>query len=260
MDVSSEFYKQGDLWFDRGNTQVRANNLQEACMSYQSGIQAIVHGLKDDKHKWRKEYYEKRGNEFYEAALKLKEHMGLARPAGSGSGGGGSGSSGGAAGSARSATVPVAASVADLVTRCNVPWDKVAGLESVKAALREVVIAPLQFPSWFEGEVPDERPWNGILLYGPPGTGKSLLAKAVCTELGTQVAKRFPGKEAAFFSIKVSDVLKPYLGQSEQRMMEIFAEARKVTPCGESTPLCTFLFLSLFFFYFFFTKHDLFPL
>ena len=129
------------------------------------------------------------------------------------------------------APLPVSASVADLVTRCSTPWDAIAGLDGVKATLREVVIAPLQFPSWFAGAEPDERPWTGILLYGPPGTGKSLLAKAVCTELGAQVAKRFPGREAAFFSVKVSDVLKPYLGQSEARVQEIFAEARKVTPC-----------------------------
>jgi vacuolar protein-sorting-associated protein 4 len=102
--------------------------------------------------------------------------------------------------------------VADLVTRCSTPWDAIAGLDGVKATLREVVIAPLQFPSWFAGAEPDERPWTGILLYGPPGTGKSLLAKAVCTELGAQVAKRFPGREAAFFSVKVSDVLKLPLG------------------------------------------------
>lgn len=43
-----------------------------------------------------------------------------------------------------------------------------------KAALKEAVILPLMFPSFFDDE---RKPWAGVLLYGPPGTGKSFLAK-----------------------------------------------------------------------------------
>ena len=213
----------------RGNEAVKAGHGATAVTLYEQGIQGLINTLTSDKNPARKQVMEAKCRDYLEALERLK---GGGRGSSSSSGGGGGSSSGGGGGGGGGGRIAsISASVADLVTRCSVPWDAIAGLCSVKATLREVVIAPLAFPSWFAGDCPDERPWTGILLYGPPGTGKSLLAKAVCTELGLQVSKRFPGAEAAFFSVKVADVLKPYLGQSEQRVAEIWAEARKVVPC-----------------------------
>jgi transitional endoplasmic reticulum ATPase len=64
------------------------------------------------------------------------------------------------------------------------------------------------------------RPAKGFLLYGPPGTGKTLLAKAVAKEA-----------EANFISIKSSDVLSKWYGESEQQISRLFARARQVAPC-----------------------------
>ena len=58
--------------------------------------------------------------------------------------------------------------------RCCMQWDKVVGLDVAKAALKEAVILPLMFPTFFDDE---RKPWAGVLLYGPPGTGKPFLAK-----------------------------------------------------------------------------------
>ena len=63
----------------------------------------------------------------------------------------------------------------------SVTWDQVAGIESTKDELREVVeflSEPQRFKS-LGAKVP-----KGILLHGPPGTGKTLLAKAVAHESG----------------------------------------------------------------------------
>lgn len=90
----------------------------------------------------------------------------------------------------------------------KVTWDDVAGLEGAKEALKEAVILPTKFPQLFEGE---RKPWTGIMLYGPPGTGKSYIAKACASEA-----------QGTFFSIKSSDLLSKYLGESEKTIAALF--------------------------------------
>jgi transitional endoplasmic reticulum ATPase len=58
-----------------------------------------------------------------------------------------------------------------------------------------------------------------VLLFGPPGTGKTLIAKAVANESG-----------ATFYSIAGPEIMSKYYGESEQRLREIFEEARERTP------------------------------
>lgn len=54
----------------------------------------------------------------------------------------------------------------------NVKWSDVAGLETAKAALKEAVVLPLQFPQLFVGK---REPWKGILLYGVCNAWRFLL-------------------------------------------------------------------------------------
>lgn len=61
---------------------------------------------------------------------------------------------------------------------------------------------------------------KGVILYGPPGTGKTLLAKAVAGEAGVK-----------FFYISASDFIEMYVGVGAKRVRELFAEAKKNTPC-----------------------------
>lgn len=100
--------------------------------------------------------------------------------------------------------------------KCDVHWDDVAGLEGAKSALKEAVILPTRYPQLFEGE---RKPWTGILLYGPPGTGKSFLAKACATEA-----------KGTFFSIKSSDLLSKFLGETEKQVKNLFEIARERKP------------------------------
>lgn len=101
-------------------------------------------------------------------------------------------------------------------TNPNVSWDDVAGLEGAKSSLKEAVILPTRYPQLFEGE---RKPWTGILLYGPPGTGKSFLAKACATEA-----------QGTFFSIKSSDLLSKFLGETEKQVKNLFEMARERKP------------------------------
>jgi transitional endoplasmic reticulum ATPase len=100
----------------------------------------------------------------------------------------------------------------------NVGWADIGGLDEAQAKLKEGVELPLRNPEVFHRL--GIRPAKGFLLYGPPGTGKTLLAKAVAREA-----------EANFISVKSSDLLSKWYGESEQQLSRLFARARQVAPC-----------------------------
>jgi len=100
----------------------------------------------------------------------------------------------------------------------NIGWADIGGLDEAQLRLREGVELPLKNPESFHRL--GIRPAKGFLLYGPPGTGKTLLAKAVAKEA-----------EANFISIKSSDLLSKWYGESEQQIARLFARARQVAPC-----------------------------
>ena len=105
-----------------------------------------------------------------------------------------------------------------MVQAPKVGWSDLGGLDDAIASLKEGVELPLKNPQAFERL--GIRPAKGFLLYGPPGTGKTLLAKAVAKEA-----------EANFISIKSSDLLSKWYGESEQQIARMFARARAVAPC-----------------------------
>ncbi len=99
----------------------------------------------------------------------------------------------------------------------NVTWEDIGGLDNVKSLLKEAVEWPLRYGESFR-RIGVEAP-KGVLLYGPPGTGKTLLAKAIANE-----------SEANFITVKGSDILSKWYGESEKHIAEIFKKARQVAP------------------------------
>ena len=97
-------------------------------------------------------------------------------------------------------------------------WADLGGVDEAIEALREGIELPLKHPEAFERL--GIRPAKGFLLYGPPGTGKTLLAKAVAKE-----------SESNFISMKSSDLLSKWYGESEQQIARLFSRARAVAPC-----------------------------
>lgn len=95
-----------------------------------------------------------------------------------------------------------------------ITFDDVAGLESVKEAVKIKVLLPLKNPDAFKGYV--KKSGGGLLLYGPPGTGKTMIAAAIANEIG-----------AKFCSVKPSDLLHQGAGQSEKAIRTLFAQARQ---------------------------------
>ncbi|MFM2301648.1 MAG: hypothetical protein RLZZ84_1384 [Pseudomonadota bacterium] len=100
----------------------------------------------------------------------------------------------------------------------NIGWADIGGADEAQLKLKEGIELPLKSPEAFRRL--GIRPAKGFLLYGPPGTGKTLLAKAVAKE-----------SEANFISIKSSDLLSKWYGESEQQISRLFARARQVAPC-----------------------------
>ena len=93
----------------------------------------------------------------------------------------------------------------------------VAGLKEEKEDLQEIVDF-LRDPGRFT-KVGARIP-KGVLLEGPPGTGKTLLAKAIAGEANVP-----------FFSISGSDFVEMFVGVGAARVRDLFAEAKKHSPC-----------------------------
>ncbi len=99
----------------------------------------------------------------------------------------------------------------------NVTYDDVGGLKDTIQKVREMIELPLRHPEIFERLGID--PPKGILLYGAPGTGKTLLAKAVANE-----------SDANFFYVGGPEIISKYVGESEERLRKLFAEAQENAP------------------------------
>lgn len=102
-------------------------------------------------------------------------------------------------------------------TDVKVKFKDVAGMDEAKQEIMEFV-AFLKTPEHFQklgAKIP-----RGAILSGPPGTGKTLLAKATAGE-----------SEVPFFSVSGSEFVEMFVGVGASRVRDLFAMARKSTPC-----------------------------
>ena len=102
-------------------------------------------------------------------------------------------------------------------TAVKVKFADVAGMDEAKQEIMEFV-AFLKTPEQFQrlgAKIP-----RGAILSGPPGTGKTLLAKATAGE-----------SQVPFFSVSGSEFVEMFVGVGASRVRDLFAMARKNTPC-----------------------------
>jgi transitional endoplasmic reticulum ATPase len=108
--------------------------------------------------------------------------------------------------------------VSEMANLHKVSFEMVGGLGDVKADIKESMIIPLMrkdVTSKFGIEPP-----KGILLFGPPGCGKTMLMKALANELGVEM-----------ISVKCSDMMSKWYGESEGKVAELFKTAKERAPC-----------------------------
>ena len=99
----------------------------------------------------------------------------------------------------------------------EVTYEDIGGLKEEVQKVREMIELPLRHPELFE-RLGIEPP-KGVLIHGAPGTGKTLLAKAVANE-----------SEANFINIAGPELVSKFVGESEERMRQVFKEAEENAP------------------------------
>ena len=102
-------------------------------------------------------------------------------------------------------------------TDIKIRFKDVAGMDEAKQEIMEFV-SFLKEPGKFQrlgAKIP-----RGAILSGPPGTGKTLLAKATAGE-----------SQVPFFSVSGSEFVEMFVGVGPSRVRDLFANARKNTPC-----------------------------
>jgi len=102
-------------------------------------------------------------------------------------------------------------------SKVTIAFDDVGEMEEVKENIRMKIIYPLQKPELFKAY--GKQAGGGVLLYGPPGCGKTMLSRATAGEI-----------ESNFFSVGLHQILDMYVGQSEQKLHQIFELVRSQAP------------------------------
>ncbi|EPR79887.1 Cell division control protein Cdc48, AAA+ ATPasefamily [Spraguea lophii 42_110] len=100
----------------------------------------------------------------------------------------------------------------------NVKFSDIGGYEDLKLKIKESVIWPLIHKEKYNAL--DTKMSRGILLYGPPGCCKTMIARAIANET-----------KMSFISIKSTEVMTKWVGESEKKIRDLFEEARRKAPC-----------------------------
>ncbi len=101
----------------------------------------------------------------------------------------------------------------------DVSFEQIGGYEDVK----DEILRAIQMIDG-SASIPDEKLRQeliprGFLLHGPPGTGKTLFAKAVANRMNATIQ-----------IVSGPEVTDMYVGESERKVRELFAEARRNAP------------------------------
>ena len=95
----------------------------------------------------------------------------------------------------------------------KITFKDVIGLDDVKKIVTNMIVNPFKYREVYR--MFNRKSGGGILLYGAPGNGKTLIAKAIANEV-----------DAKFYSIKCSDITSKWFGESENKIRDLFSEAK----------------------------------
>ncbi|GKT15076.1 hypothetical protein ADUPG1_010616, partial [Aduncisulcus paluster] len=114
------------------------------------------------------------------------------------------------------ASVTPAALRSSLSISSSGSWDDIGGYSDLKIALRKSVDPDYLRTLQSHGLPPS----NGVFLYGPPGCAKTMLARALAGEVGS-----------SFLAVNSTQLLSPYVGETEERIRDVFERAKGLSPC-----------------------------
>ncbi|MFH1403484.1 MAG: AAA family ATPase [Candidatus Altiarchaeota archaeon] len=106
----------------------------------------------------------------------------------------------------------------EVMEKPKMRFKDVAGLDKVKEKILEYIVYPLSNPELAKRY--GKEAGGGVIMYGPPGCGKTFIAKASAGECA-----------AAFISVKASDIVDMYAGNTEKNLHNAFETAREHKPC-----------------------------
>ncbi|CAM9178373.1 unnamed protein product [Ectocarpus sp. 6 AP-2014] len=136
---------------------------------------------------------------------------------GGGQGGGGGMGGGGMPGGGNPMDMTKSKGKLEVNPDTGVMFDQVAGCDSAKFELEEVVDF-LKNPAKYT-KVGAKIP-RGVILEGPPGTGKTLIARAVAGEAGVP-----------FIATSGSEFVEMFVGVGAARVRDLFDKAKENSPC-----------------------------
>ncbi|KAG5468398.1 hypothetical protein LSCM1_02378 [Leishmania martiniquensis] len=100
----------------------------------------------------------------------------------------------------------------------KVAWESIGGLEEAKKTLYNTLVLPIKHPQLFARLPLKTR--SGILLYGPSGCGKTFILESLVN-----------AENLHCIVINGPEVFGKYIGQSEQKIRDVFERAQAAAPC-----------------------------
>ncbi len=100
----------------------------------------------------------------------------------------------------------------------NETFNDIADYTEVKKEMMRSIIGPIEQRG--VSRKYGIKPVKGVLLFGPPGNGKTMLMRALANEI-----------HFGFYRIAAPSLISAYSGESEKKLSQIFAIAKKNSPC-----------------------------
>lgn len=100
----------------------------------------------------------------------------------------------------------------------KVDWDSIGGLKDAKKILYDTLVLPIKHPKLFSKLPLKTR--SGILLYGPSGSGKTYVMESLVK-----------AENLNCLVVNGPEVFGKYIGESEQKIRDIFERAQAAAPC-----------------------------
>jgi SpoVK/Ycf46/Vps4 family AAA+-type ATPase len=99
----------------------------------------------------------------------------------------------------------------------KVKWSQIKGYRKIKERLENIIKLNLLSDKCKKLGI---SPSKGLLLSGPSGCGKSLLVHGLISRFNLQ-----------YIQVRLDEIYSKYVGESEQRIREIFQRAKRLAPC-----------------------------